>query len=271
VVAHELRTPLTRRLRGSPSSSLSRRAARARGAVLEPPPWRSGAAGRIVAGAARSLRIESGRPLSSGREPVGTWPSSSSGNVELFAASTGRHRFEWNARPVADAATARSGRVDQTHPQEPELQRGEVPPRRRASLPRVRRTSGRAWWCSRRGRWSRNTGQPPVRAIFDKYVRVPNRETAASGSGWGSALVRALAEATEEGSKSRACRARGSTFSPCFCGRKPGFCQFSRLVRLDTRFPARVPSCCDGAARNSLGGRSRSRWSKRLVAPKVAE
>jgi len=89
--------------------SLARVPARARGAVLEPPPWRSGAAGRIVAELLDLSRIESGRPLELRREPVGRGRVSRA-NVELFAARTGAIASSGSQTPGGRRLHAGSGR-----------------------------------------------------------------------------------------------------------------------------------------------------------------
>ena len=212
VVAHELRTPLTA-LQGFTELLLSRAVPPEHAArFLSHLHGEAKRLGRIVAELLDLSRIESGRPLELRREPLDV-AELLERNVELFAAQHRRHRFEWTPDPGAPMLHADQDAVDRIlknlisnavkySPGGGRVVIAARPSAERAGMVELSVEDG-------------GVGIPAshLSRIFDKYVRVPNRETAAvRGLGLGLALVRALAEAHGGGVEVESLPGKGSTF-----------------------------------------------------------
>ena len=195
VVAHELRTPLTA-LQGFSELLLSRtlppeRATR----FLNHLHAEAGRLGRIVTELLDLARIEAGRGLQLTREAVDL-AEMIERNVELFATEHRRHRFEWTLSPVAPPLSADRDALDRMLKN---LLSNAVKYSPRGG--RVAVAAGLA--ADRPGMIELlveddGVGIPATHLprIFERYVRVPNPETAAArGLGLGLCLVKALAEA----------------------------------------------------------------------------
>lgn len=195
VVAHELRTPLTA-LQGFTELLLSRtvpaeRAARFLGHLHGEAQRLS----RIVGELLDLSRIETGRPLELRCESVDL-PDALERNVELFATEHRRHRFHVMPHPGAPTLHADRDAVDR-------ILQNLI-----SNAVKYSPAGGRVIVAARPADDRRGMvevsveddgiGIPPndLSHIFEKYVRVPDRETiAVRGLGLGLCLVRALAEA----------------------------------------------------------------------------
>jgi signal transduction histidine kinase len=212
VVAHELRTPLTA-LQGFTELLLSRAVPPERAArFLSHLHSEAERLGRIVAELLDLSRIESGRSLDLEREPVDL-AELFERNIELFATQHPRHRFQCAHHPGAATLHADRDAVDRilnnlianAVKYSPDGGRVLI-----AATPSVDRPGMIELSVKDEG-----VGIPAgdVSRIFDRYVRVPNRETAAvRGLGLGLALVRALAEAHGGGVQVESSPGKGSTF-----------------------------------------------------------
>ena len=212
VVAHEMRTPLTA-LQGFTELLLSRtvppdRAARFLGHLHN----EAERLGRIVAELLDLSRLESGRPLELRREAVDL-PEMIERNVELFAVQEQRHRFHWIPCPGARTLHADRDAVDR-------ILKNLI-----SNAVKYSPGGGRVIISTRAAddrpgmvELSVEDDGIGIRAdqlsrIFDKYVRVPDRQTATvRGLGLGLALVRALAEAHGGGVEVESLPGKGSTF-----------------------------------------------------------
>jgi signal transduction histidine kinase len=212
IVAHELRTPLTA-LQGFTELLLSRSvpsevAAKFLGHLHS----EAQRLGRIVAELLDLSRMETGRPLEVRRETVDL-PALIERNIELFAAQHARHRFQWTAD--LDARTLRADRdavdrilknlISNAVKYSPDGGRVIVATRPSADRAGMVELSVE----------DDGVGIPPgqLSRIFEKYVRVPDRRTAAvRGLGLGLALVRALTEAQGGSVEVESLPGKGSTF-----------------------------------------------------------
>ena len=212
VVAHELRTPLTA-LQGFTELLLSRavppdRAAR----FLSHLHREAQRLGRIVAELLDLSRIETGRSLELRREPIDL-AELLERNIELFAAQHRRHRFQWAPTPGVPALHADRDAVDRILKNLISNAVKYSPGGGRVAIaagPAVDRPGMVELSVKDDG-----VGIPAshLSRIFDKYVRVLNRETAAvRGLGLGLALVRALAEAHGGCVEVESLPGQGSTF-----------------------------------------------------------
>lgn len=212
VVAHELRTPLTA-LQGFTELLVSRAVPRDRAAkFLSHLHSEAERLGRIVAELLDLSRIETGRPLELRREAVDL-PEAIERNVELFAAQHQRHRFQWTPHPEAQMLHADRDAVDRILKNlisnavkySPDGGRVIVATRPSDERPGMIEVSVE----------DDGVGIPAsqLSRIFEKYVRVPDRQTAAvRGLGLGLALVRTLAEAHGGGVEVESLPGKGSTF-----------------------------------------------------------
>jgi len=212
VVAHELRTPLTA-LQGFTELLLTRAVPPERAArFLSHLHGEAERLGRIVAELLDLSRIESGRPLELRREPVDV-ADLLERNVELFAAQHRRHRFEWTPDPGASMLHADRDAVER-------ILKNLISNAVKYSPGGGRVVIAAAPSDERPGMVELSVEDDGVgipashlSRIFDKYVRVPNPETAAvRGLGLGLALVRALAEAHGGGVEVDSLPGKGSTF-----------------------------------------------------------
>jgi signal transduction histidine kinase len=212
VVAHELRTPLTA-LQGFTELLVSRSVPQERAAkFLGHLHGEAERLGRIVAELLDVSRMESGRPLELRRETVDL-SDVVERNVELFAAQHPRHRFQRTLHPDALALGADRDAVDRILKNlisnavkySPDGGRVIVATRPSDACPGMVELSVE----------DDGVGIPPnqLSRIFEKYVRVPDRQTAAvRGLGLGLALVRALAEAHGGTVEVESLPGKGSTF-----------------------------------------------------------
>jgi signal transduction histidine kinase len=212
VVAHELRTPLTA-LQGFTELLVSRamppeRAAR----CLRHLHTEAERLGRIVTELLDLSRIESGRPLELRCEAVDL-SEAIERNVDLFAVQHERHRFQWTQHPDARTLHADRDAVDRilknliSNAVKYSPGGGRVIVATRPSDDRLGMVELSVE--------DDGVGIPAnqLARIFDKYVRVPDRQTAAvRGLGLGLALVRALAEAHGGSVEVESLPGKGSTF-----------------------------------------------------------
>jgi signal transduction histidine kinase len=212
VVAHELRTPLTA-LQGFTELLLSRsvppdRQARFLGYVHA----EARRLGRIVAELLDLSRIETGRSPELRREPVDV-SELLERNAELFATQHPGHRFAWTARPTERVLHADRDALDRILKNlisnavkySPAGGRVTVIAGPAADRPDMVELSVE----------DDGVGIPAdeIGRIFDKYVRIPSRETAAvRGLGLGLALVRALTEAHGGWTEVESLPGKGSIF-----------------------------------------------------------
>jgi signal transduction histidine kinase len=218
VVAHELRTPLTA-LQGFTELLVSRAVPPERAVkFLGHLHTEAERLGRIVTELLDLSRIETGRPLELRREPVDL-PEAIERNVELFAVQHQRHRFMWTRHPEATTLHADRDAVDRILKNlisnavkySPAGGRVIVATRPSDDRPGMVELSVE----------DDGVGIPAdqLSRIFDKYVRVPDRQTVAvRGLGLGLALVRALAEAHGGSVQVESLPGKGSTFRvflPC--------------------------------------------------------
>ena len=195
VVAHELRTPLTA-LQGFSELLLSRAVPPERAArFLRYLHDEAQRLGRIVGELLDLSRIETGRSIELKREMVDV-NELLERNVELFAAQNRSHRFHWSSCAAAPALRADRDAVDRMLKNLISNAVKYSPGGGRVSV-----TAGPA--ADRTGMVELVVEDDGIGIsarhlprIFDKYVRVHDRETAGvRGLGLGLALVRALAEA----------------------------------------------------------------------------
>ena len=195
VVAHELRTPLTA-LQGFSELLLSRTLSPERATrFLNHVHGEAERLGRIVTELLDLSRIEAGRELEIRREAVDL-AEVIERNVDLFAVEHRHHRFEWTLAPAAPPLSADRDAVDRMLKNllsnavkySPRGGRVAVAAGPAADLPGMLELSVE----------DDGVGIPATHLprIFDRYVRVPNPQTAsARGLGLGLCLVKALAEA----------------------------------------------------------------------------
>jgi signal transduction histidine kinase len=226
VVAHELRTPLTA-LQGFTELLVSRAVPPERATkFLSHLHSEAERLGRIVAELLDLSRIESGRPLELRRETVDL-PEAIERSIELFAVQHPRHRFEWRPHPEARTLHADRDAVDRILQNlisnavkySPAGGRVIVATKPSDERPHMVELSVE----------DDGVGIPAdqLSRIFDKYVRVPDRRTAAvRGLGLGLALVRGLAEAHGGGVEVESLPAKGSTFRVFLPGQSPVLADF---------------------------------------------
>ncbi len=168
--------------------------------------------GRIVGELLDLSRIETGRPLDLRREAVDL-AEALERNVELFAAQHRQHRFQWTPHPRAPTLHADRDAVDRIlknlisnavkySPRGGRVIVAASPSDDRPGMVELSVEDD-------------GVGIPAnhLPRIFDKYVRVPDRETTAvRGLGLGPALVRALAEAHGGGVEVESLPGKGSKF-----------------------------------------------------------
>ncbi len=223
VVAHELRTPLTA-LQGFSELLLARtqppeRATR----FLRHIHAEAGRLGRIVIELLDLSRIEAGRGLDLQREDV-ELSELVERNVELFATEHRRHRFEWAVSAEARWLSADRDAVDRMLKN---LLSNAVKYSPRGG--RVAVAAGPA--DDRPGMLELSVEDDGVGIpaedlprIFDRYVRVPNRETVTvRGLGLGLCLVRTLAEAHGGSVEVESLPGKGSRFRLLLPTKEPQF------------------------------------------------
>jgi signal transduction histidine kinase len=226
VVAHELRTPLTA-LQGFTELLVSRamppeRAAKCLGHLHT----EAERLGRIVTELLDLSRIETGRPLELRRETVDL-SEAIERNVELFAVQHQRHRFQWTRHPDAGTLHADRDAVDRILKN---LISNAVKysPGGGRVIVATRPSDDRAGMVELSVE-DDGVGIPAnqLSRIFDKYVRVPDRQTAAvRGLGLGLALVRALAEAHGGTVEVESLPGKGSTFRVFLPSQNPVLADF---------------------------------------------
>ncbi len=212
VVAHELRTPLTG-LQGFTELLLSRavpeeKAARFLGHLHS----EAERLGRIVTELLDLSRLEAGRALDLKREPVDV-SELLERNVDLFSSQHQRHRFQYVRHSGAETLYADRDAVDRilknliSNAVKYSPDGGRVLVTARASVDHP----GMVEFSVEDDGVGIAASQ--LSRIFDKYVRLPNRQTAGvRGLGLGLALVRALAEAHGGSVEVESLLGKGSTF-----------------------------------------------------------
>jgi signal transduction histidine kinase len=227
VVAHELRTPLTA-LQGFTELLLVRAVPAERATrFLTHLHEEAQRLGRIVTELLDLSRIEDGRSLELRREAVDL-NELLERNVELFAAQHPRHRFRWMAPPGTALLEADRDAVDR-------ILKNLI-----SNAVKYSPAGGRVIVaaCEALGRPGMvelsveddgvGIAASHLPRIFDKYVRIPTRETTAvRGLGLGLALVRGLAEAHGGSVEVESLPGKGSIFRVFLPAESPVFGQFS--------------------------------------------
>jgi signal transduction histidine kinase len=212
VVAHELRTPLTA-LQGFSELLLSREVtAERRARFLGHIHSEAQRLGRIVTELLDVSRIDSGRPVQLSPRPLDL-SDLLERNAELFAVEHQDHRFAWTAQPGLEPIHADADAVER-------IVKNLISNAVKYSPGggRVRLAAGPA--PGRPGMVvlsveDDGVGIPAseLPRVFDRYVRIPNRETTAvRGLGLGLALVRGLAEAHGGSAEVESTPGKGSIF-----------------------------------------------------------
>ena len=247
VVAHELRTPLTA-LQGFTELLMARAVSPERQArFIEHLHNEAQRLGRIVAELLDLSRIETGRALELKREAVDI-AELLERNVDIFASQNRRHVFAWTAPPDLAPVPADRDAVDRIVKNlisnavkySPSGGRVGVAARPAVDRPGMVEISVE----------DAGVGIPPadLPRIFDKYVRIPNTETAAvRGLGLGLTLVRGLVEAHGGAVEVESLPGKGSIFRVLLPSGEPVLANFP-YSSLDTLRPGRVPSTGDGEA-----------------------
>jgi signal transduction histidine kinase len=221
VVSHELRTPLTA-LQGFSELLLTRDVPTAQARrFLTHLHHEAERLGRIVSELLDLSRIEAGRPEALRYDDVDL-DELVERNVELFAAAHARHRFEWIASHGRSSVRADRDALDRILKN---LLSNAVKYSPHGGPVRVTVTPAD----DEPGTIELSVADEGVgipreawTRIFDKYVRVPNAETAsARGLGLGLSLVKALVEAHGGRVDVESAPGRGSRFSVRLPARKP--------------------------------------------------
>jgi len=195
--------------------------------------------GRIVGELLDLSRIETGRSIELKREMVDLTELLER-NVELFAAQNRSHRFHWSSCAAAPTLRADRDAVDRMLKNLISNAVKYSPGGGRVSVtagPAADRTGMVELVVEDDGIGISARNLP---RIFDKYVRVHDRETAGvRGLGLGLALVRALAEAHGGCVEVESLPGKGSKFRVFSAGRRCDFRPIFQIVRLDTPRAAR--------------------------------
>jgi signal transduction histidine kinase len=212
VVAHELRTPLTA-LQGFTELLVARAVPPERAArFVSHLHGEAARLGRIVTELLDLSRMETGRPLELRREAVDL-PEMIERNIGLFALHHQRHQFQWSTHPGAMTLHADRDAVDRILKNLISNAVKYSPGGGRVIVVAV--PSDDHPGMVELSVEDDGVGIPAnqLSRIFDKYVRVADRQTAAvRGLGLGLALVRALAEAHGGAVEVESLPGKGSTF-----------------------------------------------------------